>query len=645
MANARMFRLQVALFLILFSICFSDSDDRYPYSNQPRIVVKDGVLQLHGAMNGNIYLITKGNGKMFFGSEDALATFPETNTLNTNFDETQRKVSQIIEQMSVLEENITSIESRINRFIGTGQDRLSNRALRRFNAKVQALQEKVNTLTQLLTENECNSNPCRNGGTCVDTYNGFICNCPSNWEGATCENDVNECARFAGTSFGCQNGATCINNVGGYSCTCPPNWYGIHCTQQHDDCSSASHQELCGHGTCIDEKRAVPGQPRYRCICDPGWQSGRNGPACTEDIDECSGAERRCSLNPPVTCINLPGTFHCGQCPAGYTGNGISCSDINECELNNGGCSVQPFVQCSNTVGSRVCGPCPTGYVGNGVYCTFVGVCNTNRGGCHPLATCIENTAITGTYRECRCPSGYTGSGEGPNGCLQTAGLTCDNNPCRHGTCLPSGQSFRCVCSPGYLGTLCDQEEIDVCFSSPCENGGTCVRTANSFRCVCPAPYEGPTCAERGGKHYVILNGTEGEIASPGFPNTYHDTGEYHWTVYVPSGMRISVRFLAISITTISDDYQSTCRVEIFDGMQNTDPSLGEFSGFQIPDPVVSTGNVIHIVFYSHQYYLGNFHLKWIAITESGIVVDMSTPTDALASLSIVHSKNNKRPS
>ncbi|GFT91867.1 cubilin homolog [Trichonephila clavipes] len=182
--------------------------------------------------------------------------------------------------------------------------------------QVQALQEKVNTLTQLLTENECNSNPCRNGGTCVDTYNGFICNCPSNWEGATCENDVNECARFAGTSFGCQNGATCINNVGGYSCTCPPNWYGIHCTQQHDDCSTASHQELCGHGTCIDEKRALPGQPRYRCICDPGWQNGRNGPACTEDIDECSGAERRCSLNPPVTCINLPGTFHCGQCPA-----------------------------------------------------------------------------------------------------------------------------------------------------------------------------------------------------------------------------------------------------------------------------------------------------------------------------------------
>ncbi|GFU96644.1 cubilin, partial [Trichonephila clavipes] len=219
-----------------------------------------------------------------------------------------------------------------------------------------------------------------------------------------------------------------------------------------------------------------------------------------------------------------------------YTGNGISCSDINECELNNGGCSVQPFVQCSNTVGSRVCGPCPTGYVGNGVYCTFVGVCNTNRGGCHPLATCIENTAITGTYRECRCPSGYTGSGEGPNGCLQTAGLTCDNNPCRHGTCLPSGQSFRCVCNSGYLGTLCDQEEIDVCFSSPCENGGTCVRTANSFRCICVAPYEGPTCAESAGSCGGHIVGTNGTIQFPEAGTAYDHMMSCAWVITVPPG-------------------------------------------------------------------------------------------------------------
>lgn len=36
--------------------------------------------------------------------------------------------------------------------------------------------------SQLLTQNECNSNPCRNGGTCVDRYNGFFCQCPPAWK-------------------------------------------------------------------------------------------------------------------------------------------------------------------------------------------------------------------------------------------------------------------------------------------------------------------------------------------------------------------------------------------------------------------------------------------------------------------------------
>ncbi|XP_055946470.1 cubilin-like [Argiope bruennichi] len=216
------------------------------------------------------------------------------------------------------------------------------------------------------------------------------------------------------------------------SCNCPANWFGIHCTQQHNDCSTASHQELCEHGTCVDEKRTLLGQPKYRCICDAGWQAGSSGPACTVDIDECNG---RCSTNSPVVCINLPGSFHCGPCPAGYTGSGHTCSDMNECEMNNGGCATQPYVQCINTIGSRTCGPCPSGYVGDGARCSFIGVCNVNRGGCHPLATCVENTAIVGTYRECRCPAGYIGNGEGPNGCTASLGMNCASNPCVSGTC------------------------------------------------------------------------------------------------------------------------------------------------------------------------------------------------------------------
>ncbi|GBN95242.1 Cubilin, partial [Araneus ventricosus] len=131
------------------------------------------------------------------------------------------RLTEMTDQMNQMEENITALATKVNRFIGTGQDRISNRAIRRITSKVNQLQDKVNSLTQLLNENECNSNPCKNGGTCTDTYNGFICNCPSNWEGPTCDSDINECARYAGTSLGCQNGATCINTLGGYSFTYP----------------------------------------------------------------------------------------------------------------------------------------------------------------------------------------------------------------------------------------------------------------------------------------------------------------------------------------------------------------------------------------------------------------------------------------
>ncbi|CAL1282886.1 unnamed protein product [Larinioides sclopetarius] len=630
MPNKWLYRIQCLIFVFL-GIVASDSDPADPYANQPQIIVRDGTLVIQGAFNKGVTFATRGRAIVRVNGEDLTnVRYPGYTSMVSRImmkaTSLSNRLNEMTDQVNQMEENITALDTKVNRFIGTGQDRISNRAIRRITSKVNQLQDKVNTLTQLLTENECNSNPCKNGGTCTDTYNGFICNCPSNWEGSTCESDINECSRYAGTSLGCQNGATCINTLGGYSCNCPANWFGIHCTQQHDDCSSASHQELCGHGTCIDEKRALPGQPKYRCICDAGWQAGSSGPACTVDIDECNGPVRRCSVNPPVVCINLPGSFHCGPCPAGYTGTGHTCADINECEMNNGGCSIQPYVQCINTIGSRTCGPCPSGYMGDGVHCTFIGVCNVNRGGCHPLATCIENTAVAGTYRECRCPSGYIGNGEGLNGCMQTGGMNCASNPCRRGVCQNMGSSFHCDCTgTGYTGPLCAQEEVNPCDSAPCQNEGVCARTPGGFTCYCTNGYEGPTCEHRissCGGELVQDNGT---LQFPETGMTYDHMMNCEWVISVSETKVVNLTFDYFDVEGgYNCEYDF---LQINDGPSVARMVLNRFCGEDLHGrSILSNHNQVYLWFKSDKTVAHTgFKLNWTAQNpECGGVLNIS---------------------
>ena len=69
-------------------------------------------------------------------------------------------------------------------------------------------------------------------------------------------------------------------------------------------------------------------------------------------------------------------------------GNGLQCDDINECLTNNGGCSKYPMVTCMNTPGSYYCGSCPAGYEGDGYNCEPSSPCIVNNGGCYPDAAC-----------------------------------------------------------------------------------------------------------------------------------------------------------------------------------------------------------------------------------------------------------------
>lgn len=66
-------------------------------------------------------------------------------------------------------------------------------------------------------------------------------------------------------------------------------------------------------------------KPKYKCICNAGWTTQGNDPACTVDDDECSKDQYPCSVNPTVQCQNYPGSFMCGPCPVGKVLLIISC--------------------------------------------------------------------------------------------------------------------------------------------------------------------------------------------------------------------------------------------------------------------------------------------------------------------------------
>jgi len=62
-----------------------------------------------------------------------------------------------------------------------------------------------------LNVNECESNPCLNGGTCVDDVASFRCVCPDGYYDKFCASKINECF-----SNPCQNNARCVDGFNRY---------------------------------------------------------------------------------------------------------------------------------------------------------------------------------------------------------------------------------------------------------------------------------------------------------------------------------------------------------------------------------------------------------------------------------------------
>lgn len=106
--------------------------------------------------------------------------------------------------------------------------------------------------------NDCASDPCVNGGACVE-FPGqgmFNCSCPLGYTGARCETNVNDCADNP-----CQNG-NCTDGINSYMCQCDIGWEGDNCDENIDDCVDHNGSPKClNNATCAD------GIDSFACTC------------------------------------------------------------------------------------------------------------------------------------------------------------------------------------------------------------------------------------------------------------------------------------------------------------------------------------------------------------------------------------------
>ncbi|NXG14871.1 SNED1 protein, partial [Grallaria varia] len=170
---------------------------------------------------------------------------------------------------------------------------------------------------------ECQSQPCLNGGQCKDRVAAFLCVCEPGYAGHRCELDVDECQ-----SKPCKNSGTCQDLPGSFACYCPEGFLGTQCETEVDACES----DPCQNG---GECESYGGS--YLCVCLEGFFGYH-----------CETASDPCFSNPCGSrgyCLPSNGTHSC-TCKVSYTGK--SCEKVKR-NVNNKNDISRPIMLTTRT--------------------------------------------------------------------------------------------------------------------------------------------------------------------------------------------------------------------------------------------------------------------------------------------------------
>ncbi|XP_074871762.1 protein crumbs homolog 2 isoform X3 [Carettochelys insculpta] len=356
-------------------------------------------------------------------------------------------------------------------------------------------------LTQgCISDDTCKSGPCHNGGTCTITWNDFSCSCPATFTGGTCEERV-WCA-----SDPCPTATTCVNVPAGYVCLANATFHGNASieftangsvtralTSLHLDFKTRDEDAVLLWATEEVDSLQIAIQNSTLSVA---IRSGNviEGAGYLSQTPITDGSWHRVSLSmeePSVLSsrwlVHLDGSV-----------NGTLQGNAGNLDfLKNNALIVlaENFTGCLGHVSiggvylpftGDLAYPQPeqflqssSGHVQLG--CTGADVCASSP--CLHASTCED---LFNSFR-CVCSAGW----EGP---LCESNINdCQSSPCVYGDCVDSVADFQCDCYRGYIGKKC-HINVDDCVRHQCLNGGTCIDGVYGYSCKCPAQHSGPRC-------------------------------------------------------------------------------------------------------------------------------------------------------
>lgn len=92
-----------------------------------------------------------------------------------------------------------------------------------------------------------------NNSTCIDLIANYTCQCLPGYNGQFCEHEINECE-----SNPCHNGGQCTDLLATYSCACTEDYAGPQC--------DILKQVTCDNGPCRSGALCVDGFSKFNAF-------------------------------------------------------------------------------------------------------------------------------------------------------------------------------------------------------------------------------------------------------------------------------------------------------------------------------------------------------------------------------------------